>query len=180
MTTSLSSLIYWVVWFTSRLRNKSPEIRMWLGVIFELFVWNKWGSLSYPFCCHLPLLPDCPKAVLSVLLAVSAWHHLCQRSGSPQSLCRSVKACVFLPELCVCPCAPSQKGDCPQTALPVLRFCTSSPLCVPRQKDRPKKGGELCKHLLLAAQQVAGHMAGIPKYQGLVKPLQLVRLPCCM
>lgn len=45
------------------------------------------------------------------------------------------------------------------------------------QAEAPKKGGELHKHLLLAAQQVAVQLAGIAKYQCLVKPLQLVRLP---
>lgn len=96
-------------------------------------------------------------------------------------MCRLVTACVSLPVLCVRPRAFSQMGDCPQTALPVLRICTFSPIYVPDRKDKLKprrKEGELHKHLLLAAQQVAVQLAGIAKYQCLVKPLQLVRLPC--
>lgn len=45
------------------------------------------------------------------------------------------------------------------------------------QAKAHKKESELHKHLLLAAQQVAVQLAGVAKYQCLVKPLQLVRLP---
>lgn len=45
------------------------------------------------------------------------------------------------------------------------------------QAGAQKKGGELHKHLLLAAQQVAVQLEGVAKYQYLVKPLQLVMLP---
>lgn len=150
---------------------------MWLGVIFELSVWNKWRSLSCALCCHLLLLPDCPEAVLSVLLAVPTWHEFCQRPGSPKSRAGWSRLVLFFQNCLYVRVLPHKQVTAHRQHCPHRGFVPSHLFVFQTERTSPRKEGELHKHLLLAAQQVAGHMAGIAKYQCLVKPLQLVRLP---
>lgn len=87
-----------------------------------------------------------------------------------------MKACVILPVLYVHLLSHKWLTACRQQCCAEALYVTHLHPRLKGQAEAQKKGGELHKHLLLAAQQVAEQLAGVAKYQCLVKPLRLVRL----